>query len=473
MLIPGDTRTRHTVVHAAARFQTIAQIFTLTPGISRYLVGTMSIMLPTLFTSALALPLLVERHANGLLELRLNRPEKLNALSAELVQALTVEVQQAQASFSVAGILLTAEPGRAFCAGGDIREVAAMPHDDAQEFLTDEYQLCLSLHELSFSKPVVALADGLIFGAGAGLFMSAGVRVASGASTFSMPECVIGLVPDTGATDFLGRLPPELALYASLTGARLDAPLMAACGLLTHTGPSGATALREALVTAPSVTTPAEVVQLVEAHAVAAPAGLDERSRPSDDEEAGATPASEGTDGATSLAAGGGAYDASGRKLLDAACRVFDHGPDDEDDWCAEAAARQLESLVQRLQAEEESALAGGDEQLEGWAREAREKLGRGSPAALVLSYAARRAPLGDEPRLRRARALGLEYAAQVGLATRLPDFGEGVACALGTRRGEAPRWAHETVAEAAADPRVRALLEEMRRAAPMAASRE
>ena len=99
--------------------------------------------------------------------------------------------------------------------------------------------------------------------------------------------------------------------------------------------------------------------------------------------------------------------------------------------------------------------------------------VGRGSPAALVLSYAARRAPLGDEPRLRRARALGLEYAAQVGLATRLPDFGEGVACALGTRRGEAPRWAHETVAEAAADPRVRALLEEMRRAAPMAADAE
>lgn len=120
-----------------------------------------------------AAPLIVERHATGWLELRLNRPDKLNALSVDLIGALTEQVGLAR-SADVAGLLLTATPGRAFCAGGDIREVAALPFDAGRAFLRQEYSLMLALHELCEDKPVVALADGYVIGAGAGLFMSAG-----------------------------------------------------------------------------------------------------------------------------------------------------------------------------------------------------------------------------------------------------------------------------------------------------------
>ena len=144
-------------------------------------------------------PLIVERHATGWLELRLNRPEKLNALSVDLVDALWEQTVAARAP-EVKGVLLTAAPGRAFCAGGDIREVAGLPLADGQTFLRKEYMLMLALHELRAQKPVVALADGFVIGAGAGLFMAAGTRVATLASTFSMPECVLGMCAAAGRT---------------------------------------------------------------------------------------------------------------------------------------------------------------------------------------------------------------------------------------------------------------------------------
>jgi enoyl-CoA hydratase/carnithine racemase len=49
-----------------------------------------------------------------------------------------------------------------------------------------------------------------------------------------MPECVLGIVPDCGATDFLTALPGSLGRWAAFTGARFDASLMASTGLATH-----------------------------------------------------------------------------------------------------------------------------------------------------------------------------------------------------------------------------------------------
>ena len=155
----------------------------------------------------LASPLLVERHGSGWLELTLNRPDKLNALSSELIDSLSEQVAVARADEDVKGLLLTAAPGRAFCAGGDIREAAAMPLADGQDFLRREYELMLALKELNAAKPVVALADGFVLGAGAGLFMAADTRITSLNSQFAMPECVLGIVPDTGATDYMSMMP--------------------------------------------------------------------------------------------------------------------------------------------------------------------------------------------------------------------------------------------------------------------------
>ena len=108
------------------------------------------------------------------------------ALSSEMVDGLREAVVAAREE-GASGLLLTASGDRAFCAGGDIRQVAAMPPQQRRDFLRREYSLMIELFALRDSVPVVALADGLIFGAGAGLFMAAETRIASAPSSLAMP----------------------------------------------------------------------------------------------------------------------------------------------------------------------------------------------------------------------------------------------------------------------------------------------
>ena len=133
------------------------------------------------------------------------------------------------------GVLLTATRGRAFCAGGDIRQVAS-DVTSGPEFLRKEYSLILALHEIRQEKPLVSLADGIIFGADGGLFIAAGTRIVTVDSSFSMPEIALGIIPDCGATDWLSGdyMPRYLGQWAALTGARLASPMMGATGLATH-----------------------------------------------------------------------------------------------------------------------------------------------------------------------------------------------------------------------------------------------
>ena len=194
--------------------------------------------------------LMADRHACGVLELRLARADKLNALNPPLLDRLHEELDRCEADEGVHTLLLSSEAGRAFCAGGDIREVAALDADAGGRFLAREYALMLRLHALNRRTKVVALADGLILGAGAGLFMAAQARVASDACSLAMPECVLGIMPDCGGLDFLmGLGPPELGRWAALTGASFTAPMMAATGLSTHAFAAGESdALRERLI---------------------------------------------------------------------------------------------------------------------------------------------------------------------------------------------------------------------------------
>lgn len=90
-----------------------------------------------------------------------------------------------------------------------------------------------------FSKPYVALVDGIVMGGGAGLSMHGDFRVATERTLFAMPECGIGLFPDVGAAFFLqARAPPPagraLALWLGVTGARLSGAELKQAGLATH-----------------------------------------------------------------------------------------------------------------------------------------------------------------------------------------------------------------------------------------------
>jgi enoyl-CoA hydratase len=166
----------------------------------------------------------------------LNRPHALNAVSHDMVRMLAQQLGDWETDPAVTRVLLTANGGRAFSAGGDLRALydlgRAGRYDEALGFFRDEYALNARIKR--YRKPYVALIDGIVMGGGVGISIHGSHRVAGDRFVFAMPEVGIGFLPDVGATWFLPRLPGELGTYCALTGERLDAADGVAAGVATH-----------------------------------------------------------------------------------------------------------------------------------------------------------------------------------------------------------------------------------------------
>jgi enoyl-CoA hydratase len=174
------------------------------------------------------------RGAAGLIAL--NRPRALNAVSLAMVRALTRQLAEWEADPAVTRVIVTANGGRAFSAGGDLRALydlgRAGRYDEALVYFREEY--ALNARVKRYRKPYVALIDGIVMGGGVGVSVHGSHRVAGDKFVFAMPEVGIGFFPDIGATWFLPRLPGELGTFCALTGERLDAADGVAAGIATH-----------------------------------------------------------------------------------------------------------------------------------------------------------------------------------------------------------------------------------------------
>lgn len=169
---------------------------------------------------------------NGIGLITLNRPRQLNALSYPMIGLLDAQLAAWAARDDIAAVVLRGAGPKAFCAGGDIRALYDSFHAGTalhRQFFVHEYQLDYRLH--CYPKPVVALMDGIVMGGGMGLAQAAHLRVVTERSRVAMPETGIGLVPDVGASHFLSKLPPALALYVGLTGVTLGAADTLLCKL--------------------------------------------------------------------------------------------------------------------------------------------------------------------------------------------------------------------------------------------------
>lgn len=181
----------------------------------------------------------------GLATVELARPKALNALTYPMVQQLAVKLDEWEDDETIGAVVIKGEGERAFCAGGDVRAVYKSAFDDtgkrtpselSRVFFLDEYRLNHQIH--AFSKPFVALLDGVTMGGGVGVSIHGSHRIATERLMFAMPETAIGLFPDVGGGWFLPRLPGETGTYLALTGARLDAAGACALGIATHYVPS-------------------------------------------------------------------------------------------------------------------------------------------------------------------------------------------------------------------------------------------
>lgn len=169
-------------------------------------------------------PLILAEVRNRVGHLTINRPAAYNAINLEAVRQIQACLEQWAADDNVVAVVLRGSGDKAFCAGGDIREL----YDNHQQgsplneaFFREEYRLDQYIHD--YPKPLLALAEGLVLGGGMGLFQGAAFRVVTSQARLGMPEVSIGYFPDVGGSYFLSRLAGELGTCLAVTGNMIGA----------------------------------------------------------------------------------------------------------------------------------------------------------------------------------------------------------------------------------------------------------
>lgn len=169
---------------------------------------------------------------NGILEIRLNRPEKLNALNDEVLTILGNLFTEAKTSKNIKGILIIGE-GRAFCAGADINKLAECDATLGYEFAKRGQEVFKLL--ATMNKPSIAAVNGFAFGGGCELAIAATMRYASTDAKFGQPEVKLGVIPGYGGTQRLARLIGKgRALDLCLTARFIDAETAKNYGLVSE-----------------------------------------------------------------------------------------------------------------------------------------------------------------------------------------------------------------------------------------------
>jgi len=174
--------------------------------------------------------------------LRLNRPEKRNALSFELCRQLTAALDIADQDPAIHAILLTAE-GKAFCAGMDLKEIGIV-NEDELSLIHDSLFTAGS----RLSKPLVAAVTGPAIAGGTGLVANAHIVVAGPAATFGLPEIKIGLWPLLVFRALTQAVGERRATELSLTGRTITAAEANQMGLVTEVHESPEPRARELAV---------------------------------------------------------------------------------------------------------------------------------------------------------------------------------------------------------------------------------
>ena len=169
--------------------------------------------------------------------IRLNRPEKLNALTGEMILALSELFTSLNSQPNLRAVILTGEGNNAFCAGTDISELAGLNEDQAREVSVRGQTLCNRIE--SCGVPVVAAVNGMAAGGGCELALACHLRIASTNAQFSLPETKLGINAAYGGTQRLAREIGEgRALELILRGRTVGAEDALQIGLVNRIAPA-------------------------------------------------------------------------------------------------------------------------------------------------------------------------------------------------------------------------------------------
>jgi enoyl-CoA hydratase len=183
----------------------------------------------------------VDRPAPAVRLLTLNRPDRMNAMTAELCEALHAELGAAAADRSTRAIVITGA-GRAFCAGLDLAGYGAAPGNDGSDAARDhlgnqEHMSRLVLALRSTPQPVIAAVNGPAAGFGLALALGSDIRFAAESAVLRVAFLNIGVSNcDMGTSWLLPRLVgASRAHELMLTGRRVDAAEAERMGLVAET----------------------------------------------------------------------------------------------------------------------------------------------------------------------------------------------------------------------------------------------
>lgn len=176
---------------------------------------------------------------NGVLTLTLNRPERLNALTTPMTEALLAQLRRAAVDPQVRAVVLTGA-GRAFCAGGDVKSMAedTSEHQTLEQRaqqLREHMECSRLLHEMP--KPTIAVARGPVAGAGMSLALACDMIVASDTLKLTSAFAKVGLSGDFGSTWFLTKLLGPRAREFALLSPVLNAEEALRMGLVSRVVP--------------------------------------------------------------------------------------------------------------------------------------------------------------------------------------------------------------------------------------------
>jgi 2-(1,2-epoxy-1,2-dihydrophenyl)acetyl-CoA isomerase len=167
----------------------------------------------------------------GVATVTLNRPERRNAFTPAMLQALRASFLQAGQDANVRAVLVTGA-GKGFCAGQDLSIFGGLPEPDAVRAVVLDYYRSLIESICQLEKPVIAAINGVAAGAGASLALACDLRIMAEDASLLLAFSNIGLVPDAGASWFLTRLVGYSRAYEiAISGERVTAQRALELGL--------------------------------------------------------------------------------------------------------------------------------------------------------------------------------------------------------------------------------------------------
>ena len=181
-------------------------------------------------------PFVLPTVSNGVATLTLNRPERFNPLSHQMISAIQAELDAIAGDSSVRVVILAAE-GKGFCAGHDLKEMRA--HTDDKSWQQGLFDTCsrmmIALTEIP--QPVIARVHGIATAAGCQLVSMCDLAIAADTATFAMPGVNIGVFCSTPAVGVVRNIGRKRAMEMLLTGEPIDAATALSWGLVNRVVP--------------------------------------------------------------------------------------------------------------------------------------------------------------------------------------------------------------------------------------------